>query len=101
MAMTIYGYQQLVSLGLAYAIDAYKPQAPYSAASMIFCRQLFGFTVNYWLFPWVEKSGFQSSYIAQGVVVLVASSFPVALLMWKGRQWRESLSPPKNFGTSQ
>lgn len=50
MAMTIYGYQQLVSLGLAYAIDAYKPQAPYSAASMIFCRQLFGFTGIHSLF---------------------------------------------------
>lgn len=57
MAVTIFGYQQLVSLGMAYGIDCYKPQAPYVAAAIVFCRQLFGFTVNYWLLPWVEASG--------------------------------------------
>lgn len=101
MAITIFGYQQLVSLGMAYGIDCYKPQAPYVAASMVFCRQLFDFTVNYWLLPWVEKSGFQNSYIARGVVVAVFGCGPVVLLMIWGRRWRESMAVPKGFGTGQ
>jgi hypothetical protein len=101
MAITIFGYQQTVSLGMAYGIDCYKPQAPYVAAAMIFCRQLFGFTVNFWLLPWVEKSGFQLSYIAQGVVTLVGGSGPVVLLILFGKRWREAMPVPHGFGTSQ
>ena len=101
MGVTIFGYQQLVSLGMAYGIDCYKPQAPYVAAAVIFCRQLFGFTVNYWLLPWVENSGFQNSYIAQGVVVAVFGSGPIVLLMIWGRKWRERMPVPTGFGTSQ
>lgn len=101
MAITIFGYQQTVSLGMAYGIDCYKPQAPYVAAAVIFCRQLFGFTVNYWLLPWVEVSGFQNSYIAQGVVTLVGGSGPIILLILYGKGWREAMPVPKGFGTSQ
>lgn len=101
MAITIFGYQQIVSLGMAYNIDAYKPQAPYVAAAMIFVRQLFGFTVNYWLLPWVENSGFQNSYIAQGALTLVGSCGPFVLLMIFGQRWRERMGMPKGFGTSQ
>lgn len=101
MALTMFGYQQTVSLGMAYGIDCYKPQAPYVAAALIFCRQLFGFTVNYWLLPWVERSGFQNSYIAQACVVTVLGSCPIVLLILFGRRWRERLPPPKGFGTSQ
>ncbi|EMC96554.1 hypothetical protein BAUCODRAFT_480367 [Baudoinia panamericana UAMH 10762] len=101
MAVTIFGYQQTVSLGMAYGIDCYKPQAPYVAAAMIFCRQLFGFTVNYWLLPWVENQGFQNSYIAQGALTLVLGSGPILLLMLFGQRWREAMPVPKGFGTSQ
>jgi hypothetical protein len=101
MAITIFGFQQLVSLGMAYGIDCYKPQAPYVAAAMVFCRQLFGFTVNYWLLPWVENSGFQDSYIAQGCVVLVGGCGPVVLLIIWGKKWREARPVPTGFGTSQ
>ncbi|KAK5222111.1 hypothetical protein LTR72_006368 [Exophiala xenobiotica] len=101
MALTIFGYQQLVSLGMAYGIDCYKPQAPYVAAAMVFCRQLFGFTVNYWLLPWVENSGFQNSYIAQGAVLAVFGCGPVVLLMIWGQKWRERAPVPHGFGTSQ
>jgi len=101
MALTIFGYQQTVSLGMAYGIDCYKPQAPYVAAAIIFCRQLFGFTVNYWLLPWVEISGFQNSYIAQGVVTLVGGSGPIVLLILFGQRWREQMPVPHGFGTSQ
>jgi len=101
MAITIFGYQQTVSLGMAYCIDCYKPQAPYVAAAVIFVRQLFGFTVNYWLLPWVEASGFQDSYIAQGAVTLVGGSGPIVLLILFGQRWREARPVPKGFGTSQ
>lgn len=56
IAIAIFGYQQIVSLGMAYGIDSYRPQAPYVAAAMIFGRQLFGFIFNYWLLAWVENS---------------------------------------------
>jgi hypothetical protein len=58
MAVTIFGYERLLLLGMAYGIDCYKPQAPYVAAALTLCRQLFGFTINYWLIQWITASGF-------------------------------------------
>ena len=101
MAITIFCYQQLISLGMAFVIDCHKPQAPYVAAAMMFCRQLFEFTVNYWSLPWVENAGFRDIYIAQGCVVLVGGCGPIVLLMIWGKEWREARSVPTGFGKSQ
>lgn len=56
MGIAMFGHQRVLSLGMAYGIDCDKPQAPYVAEGLIFCRQLFGFIVNYWV-PMGRKSG--------------------------------------------
>jgi hypothetical protein len=66
MAVTIFGYERLLSLGMAYGIDCYKPQAPYVAAALTLLspaiwihRQLLAHPMDhsFWLLELLFRAG--------------------------------------------
>jgi hypothetical protein len=94
----------------SYLIDAYKSEASEVAQLVNFARQTMAMTVGFWASRFGDKAGYDTAggvYAAASLIVRAVSVgrsdcintcfqffVPVALVMWRGQQWRERQGAP-------
>ncbi|KAJ5602275.1 hypothetical protein N7510_011809 [Penicillium lagena] len=94
MAIALFGLQIVSTNIFAYMMDCYKPQSAELSTILNFGRQVFSFTLGFYMLPFAHATNYG---IAWAVVSLANMSLfaGVVALMWKGKEWREKLGPPE------
>lgn len=85
--------QELQKMLTVLLLQCYKPQSAEISTLLNFGRQVFSFTLGFYMIPFAEKTTFG---IAWAVVAICGLSLysGVVFLMFKGRRWREKLGAP-------
>ncbi|KAK7719448.1 hypothetical protein SLS63_010086 [Diaporthe eres] len=93
IAIAAVGLQIVTTNIYAYITDCYKPQSAEISTLLNFGRQVFSFTLGFYMIPFAEKTTFG---IAWAVVAICGLSLysGVVILMFRGRRWREQLGAP-------
>lgn len=74
-------------------LQCYKPQSAEISTLLNFGRQVFSFTLGFYMIPFAEKTTFGIAWAVVAICGLLLYSGVVAL-MFRGRRWREKLGTP-------
>ncbi|KAL9106505.1 MAG: hypothetical protein Q9227_008484 [Pyrenula ochraceoflavens] len=87
---------QIVSTNIyAYLTDCYKPQASEISTLLNFGRQVFSFTLGFYMIPFAEETTYGIAWMVMGLIDAFLFLGVIAC-MWRGEQWRHALGAP-NF----
>ncbi|GAB7352450.1 hypothetical protein MBLNU459_g2861t1 [Dothideomycetes sp. NU459] len=88
-----FGLQILSTNTYAYVTDCYKPQSAEISTLLNFGRQIFSFTLGFYMIPFAMETTYGVAWSVMAIIHLCLFSGIVAL-MWRGQRWRERLAPP-------
>lgn len=91
--IAVFGYQILVTVTTAYAVDCYKPQSGYVGAWFNCVRRGLSITIPFFDFIFAEKAGYAWEFGVYGIVIIVFS-IPVLALGLYGKRVRDQLGQP-------
>lgn len=74
-------------------LQCYKPQSAEISTLLNFGRQVFSFTLGFYMIPFAEKTTFGIAWAVVAICGLLLYS-GVVVLMFRGRRWREKLGAP-------
>jgi hypothetical protein len=93
IGIAAFGLQIISTNVFAYCTDCYKPQSAEVSTLLNFGRQTFSFTLGFYMLPFAAATSFGVAWSVMAIIDAVLFVGIVAL-MFKGRQWRESLGSP-------
>ncbi|KAF2219236.1 major facilitator superfamily domain-containing protein [Elsinoe ampelina] len=93
ISIAAFGLQIVTTNIYAYITDCYKPQSAEISTLLNFGRQIFSFTLGFYMTPFAEETTYGIAWAVMAIIGAVLYAGIVAL-MFKGRQWREKLSEP-------
>ncbi|KAF4549206.1 Efflux pump-like protein 6 [Elsinoe fawcettii] len=93
ISIAAFGLQIVTTNIYAYITDCYKPQSAEISTLLNFGRQIFSFTLGFYMTPFAEETTYG---IAWAVMAIIGASLyaGVVALMFKGREWRLKLGEP-------
>lgn len=84
---------KLQTMLTALPLQCYKPQSAEISTLLNFGRQVFSFTLGFYMIPFAEKTTFGIAWAVVAICGLLLYS-GVVVLMFRGRRWREKLGAP-------
>ena len=93
MGIAIFAYQIVVTVGTAYAIDSYRPQAGYVATLINAMRQLNSFFITLYNTPFVDRANFGWTFGTYAIVTVV-TLLPVLYMRFVGEKLRRRIGDP-------
>lgn len=85
---------QIVSTNIfAYVIDCYKPQSAELSTLLNFGRQVFSFTLGFYMIPFANATNYGTAWGVFAIIDFVLYGGVVALIL-RGQQWRAKLGEP-------
>lgn len=69
-------------VALGYSIEAYPSLAGEASVAVVFIRNSIGCAMTWAIEPWIESSGMQNTFIAVGVLAIVAMVSGAPFLVW-------------------
>ncbi|TKX19743.1 MFS transporter-like protein 147 [Elsinoe australis] len=93
ISIAAFGLQIVTTNIYAYVTDCYKPQSAEISTLLNFGRQVFSFTLGFYMTPFAEETTYGIAWAVMAIIGLALYAGFVAL-MFKGRQWREKLGEP-------
>jgi hypothetical protein len=93
MVVTSIGTQAATTLVYAYCTDCYKPQSAEVSTLINLFRQMFAFTVGFYILPFGQNKGFGTAW---GSIAAINFVFwlPLLFLIWKGEEIRARQGEP-------
>lgn len=88
-----FGLQIISTNVFAYCTDCYKSQAAEISTLLNFGRQVFSFTLGFYMLPFAEATTFGAAWSTVAVINAMLFAGIIAL-MWRGQLWRERLGTP-------
>lgn len=88
-----FGLQIISTNVFAYCTDCYKPQAAEISTLLNFGRQVFSFTLGFYMVPFAHATTWG---VAWGVMAIINAALfsGIIALMWQGEAWRGALGEP-------
>ncbi|KXL42978.1 hypothetical protein M433DRAFT_58968 [Acidomyces richmondensis BFW] len=94
IGIAAFGLQIISTNVFAYCTDCYKPQSAEISTLLNFGRQVFSFTLGFYMVPFAHASTWGVAWAVMAIID--ASLFSgIGLLMWRGQLWREKLGNPQ------
>ncbi|PNS18452.1 hypothetical protein CAC42_6269 [Sphaceloma murrayae] len=93
ISIAAFGLQIVTTNIYAYVTDCYKPQSAELSTLLNFGRQIFSFTLGFYMTPFAEETTYGVAWTVMAVIGMSLYAGVVAL-MFRGRQWREKLGQP-------
>lgn len=93
IGIAAFGLQIITTNVFAYCTDCYKPQAAEIGTLLNFGRQIFSFTLGFYMVPFALDSTWG---VAWSVLAIINATLFIGIiaLMWRGQQWRQRLGQP-------
>lgn len=95
IGIAAFGLQIISTNVFAYVTDCYKPQSAEISTLLNFGRQVFSFTLGFYMIPWAKETTYGVAWSIIAIIQVVLFLGIIALML-RGRAWRERLGEP-NF----